>query len=802
MLQSGLIDDIDLSSRSREGSQDILQVLWNWKWLLLLGGCVGISGGFLHFSRQAPTYKSEALVQVVYPGLESSTADTLGSPDGIRGQSRLDESRIIKSALVIDEAIASGQLQHHPALAKMSAVELRDWILSPSHLSVEPAGRDNSTALIEISFVCTDAELAQQVVDAVIAGYDRYLEAAYQNLDNEVVNVVTQAQENLRISYEGLAEKHAKFRREAPMIWLGEEARNQFAENAIEVNAAINQIQIEIRKLQATLAHVRKAEVEERPAEAILLMLANDVGLQQEFDPPSVTGPTASSAAEALPFTSAERRGVLMELQLKRQELLDAYGEQHPSVAAIQRRIELIQAQVDTLTDSERKLEAERAQNRSSIALQDMAPSEKLDLWRKSLEERLASLSGQERSLAELAEDNNQKSKELEVYLTTNRLLNGEMASVQSLLSGYTDTLKRIQVMPKSERRSLTTLTAASVGTFDGPSLSPYVLGGMALGVLSIAGLAVLLDFLDKSFRSPEDVQALLGMAVLGHVPQMSLKKSEAATPDGSICTIGGCQAGNEAFRSIRTSLFFNGNASENRVIQVTSPVPGDGKSTVSANLAVAIAQSGKSVLLIDADMRRPRIAKLFGTNVTVGLGDILAGDLRLEEVLTSSTVPNLSIIASSQDVRNPSELLTHDNFSKLLKRVREDFDFVIIDTPPVLAVADAAAVAARVDSVLLTVRLRRDAKPTAVQASRVLESVGARNLGVVVNGVSARSSYDYRYSNYGYGKPSTGGSTGGFVKDAAASTVSAHGPNTTVDHKVPSGFESQQSSLVVTRPR
>ncbi len=208
----------------------------------------------------------------------------------------------------------------------------------------------------------------------------------------------------------------------------------------------------------------------------------------------------------------------------------------------------------------------------------------------------------------------------------------------------------------------------------------------------------------------------------------------------------------NEAYRAVRTSVYFSESGSANRVIQVTSPSPGDGKSTLAANLAVSIAQSGRSVLLIDADMRRPRIAKLFGMENGSGLGEVIVGQTSLDEAVSESPIKMLSILASTKQMRNPSEILSHQHFQEVLESVRESYDYVIVDTPPVLAVADACAVAARVDGVLLTMRLRRDSKPAAVQGSNALNSMGARVLGVVVNGVSRGEGYDYDYYGYSYG--------------------------------------------------
>jgi capsular exopolysaccharide synthesis family protein len=210
-------------------------------------------------------------------------------------------------------------------------------------------------------------------------------------------------------------------------------------------------------------------------------------------------------------------------------------------------------------------------------------------------------------------------------------------------------------------------------------------------------------------------------------------------------------------------------------MIQVTSPTPGDGKSTVAANLAISMAQSGKSVLLIDSDLRRPRVQKLFGIENEKGVAWML-GQLPksptaeqvkelLAEVVVDSPVPNLSIIGAGARPDNPSELLSSSQFDSLSEVLKGLFDIVLIDSPPLLAVTDPSTLASRVDGVLLVVRLKKNVKPLAARASRMLETLEANVIGVIVNGVGSRAAKGYgkyadadgyynrgRYYQYGYG--------------------------------------------------
>jgi capsular exopolysaccharide synthesis family protein len=235
-----------------------------------------------------------------------------------------------------------------------------------------------------------------------------------------------------------------------------------------------------------------------------------------------------------------------------------------------------------------------------------------------------------------------------------------------------------------------------------------------------------------------------------------------------------------ESFRAIRTALFFSNQRCDSKVIQVTSAVPGEGKSTIACNLAISIAQSGKSVLLIDADLRRPRVSQIVGIECERGfawlLDEMKEREIRssddvtdlLGEVVHETPTENLSVIVAGDRPQDPAEMLASSRLDLFLECVRDRFDLIIIDTPPLLAVTDPSNVAPRVDSVLMVIRLNKNARPNAARAIRMLETLEANVTGVIVNGVGSRhagryGAYDGRdgYYNGGYYKYGAGYSYG-----------------------------------------
>ncbi|AHV98602.1 CpsD/CapB family tyrosine-protein kinase [Paenibacillus sabinae] len=205
-----------------------------------------------------------------------------------------------------------------------------------------------------------------------------------------------------------------------------------------------------------------------------------------------------------------------------------------------------------------------------------------------------------------------------------------------------------------------------------------------------------------------------------------------------------------EAFRSLRTNIDFSSVDEKIQVIMVTSSGPEEGKSTVTANLAAAYAQADKKVVLIDADMRKPTGHRTFSLSNRYGLSSLLSQQANLDEVIQESEVPNLSIITSGPVPPNPAEMIASNRMTATLQELRQRFDIVLIDTPPLLAVTDAQIMASKSDGVIMVVSYGKVKRDIAVKAKAGLDRVGARMLGVVMNNVKRKASEGYYYYYYG----------------------------------------------------
>lgn len=278
------------------------------------------------------------------------------------------------------------------------------------------------------------------------------------------------------------------------------------------------------------------------------------------------------------------------------------------------------------------------------------------------------------------------------------------------------------------------------------------VLIALAMGFIVAVSLAFLLEYLDTSIRSPEDVTRRLGAPVLAAIPMVALPELPAGkrSPRGGIAPIvvsydAPTSSAAEAFRLLRTNLQFLGLDQPLKSILVSSAVPDEGKSITSANLAVAMAHAGLTVCLVDADLRRPTQSTLFGLDHRTGLTNVLVGAVPLEKAL-AQPVDGLSVLPSGPVPPNPAELLASKRMSKLMEELEDRYDMVVVDSVPALGLADAVSLAPQVGGVILVIRSNGVGYPEAVKAQQALLAVKANLLGVVLDGVKENpKAYYYR---------------------------------------------------------
>lgn len=279
------------------------------------------------------------------------------------------------------------------------------------------------------------------------------------------------------------------------------------------------------------------------------------------------------------------------------------------------------------------------------------------------------------------------------------------------------------------------------------PKKSQNVLLGAVVGLLLAVGLVLLIEALDDRLRSAEEVEARAGVPTLGSVPytkEMSKPSQSAAMVHQPTSAVA------EAYRTLRTNLRFLSVERPLRTLLVTSSVKGEGKSTTSANLAAAFAASGVRTVLVSADLRRPSLHHFFGLENSVGVVDAVLPDVPLDSLLQTNQLADLWLLAAGRIPPNPTEILGSARFAEILATLSSAADLVIVDSPPLLGVADASALASRVDGVLLVVNPGEVNRRTLEHATKQLNKAGGRLLGTVMNAVGPGMGYGYGY-DYDY---------------------------------------------------
>ncbi|MFW6870149.1 polysaccharide biosynthesis tyrosine autokinase [Nocardioides sp. CPCC 206347] len=296
--------------------------------------------------------------------------------------------------------------------------------------------------------------------------------------------------------------------------------------------------------------------------------------------------------------------------------------------------------------------------------------------------------------------------------------------------------------------------------TLNRSQVSPDVLLNLVvaglIGLLVGVALAVARDLLDRTIRTADDVAELTESPVLASIGFDGDIKSAPLLTD-----LGGFAARTEAFRLLRTNLQFIDLDHQPRCIVITSAVPGEGKTMTSTNLAVALAQTGRNTLIIDADLRRPRVASTLGLDPAIGLTTALVGKTEIHDAIQVHEASGLHVLASGAKPPNPTEILQSKITQDLIKRLRSSYDMVIIDAPPLLPVADASVLAKLADGVIVVVRHGRTTKDQVNEAINRLGQVGGRLYGVVVNMVAKRAVGSYYYYYYEESSPAGRQATG-----------------------------------------
>lgn len=761
-----------VQAHDEAGLLDILAIVRRRFWLIVFGLAVGLGLAALYYFKTTPMYESTVRI-LVMP--KDSNLPSQGAAKGTEFQQKSAGDDILathielfQSPRVIQQAIDQADLLKLPTLAKVVANDGSPvrHIIKNLEVTRGGEGKAKDASVLAATYKGPSPEDCAAILEAIVSSYERFLKGTFEDTSSEAVNLITDAMTKLKSDLQVKKEEYSEFRASAPLLWQGESSLNVHQQRLAKVEASLSEIAVKhteaksrLEVIEEALAQTQNLEMSDLERLALLsssdvarlnlLLSATDKKPEYDWHKYREENPVRQQSAQ----TEYQR---LLSLLLEEATLLEDFSSDHPKVQTVREQIRL------TREFLEEKAKFDDQEAGAQEEDKRLKPAELLAAHVGLLRHDLAELEKRRSELERLAEEEKKAAKELATYEIDDRLKREELDELRQLYSVVVDRLREINLI--KDYGGFLTEVLAPVQKAEKPSwpVLPLVLAlGGVCGLLFGSGLAYLVELSDKTFRSPDELHHALRLPIMAHVPGAAIKRrrrgrgAEPAIDPSIIAAHRPSSRFAEVFRGLRTALCFSASGAKCRVIQITSANPRDGKTTVAANLAVSFAQSGKRVLLVDGDLRRPRIDAVFGVQPEAGMVEVLAGETELVDAVTASGVENLWLLPCGRQPANPAEVLSSPEFEQLIGIVREQYELVIIDSPPVLAVSDPAVIAPRADGVLLTVRITKHGRPEVVQARQILAGIGSKLLGVVVNSSDKGHGFNYGYGyggSYGYG--------------------------------------------------
>ncbi len=679
--------------------EDVIHILLKRRWMILGFFVIIVATAAVFSFRAQPRYRSSATLVIEPPKKNILSHDQLYAMSYFsfdryhRTQQDLLESRRLISAVLAEPEFAPTHWSEYEGLSEPDRVTR-----VIQNLEIEP---QEDSYLIDVAFKADDAQRAQLFLDALVERFKdenaqrsaqgrREIREYYERKVGELSSALDQ-------SLTGLAtfeQKHQAVDFEGKYDLFYNDYKS-YLDAARILQVELADLEPEAKTLDAHLA----AGVTTRTAHPIL---------ESSGD--------LSSLRQRLSDLQSQYAGLRLDLGEKNEEL---------QILLTQKR-ELEDTVVAEITATLRGRLAEIAEKRAALVTLEQICDQRL--------KELDTLGALRREYDNLKD-----------RVATNRELHLQYSSQQQeVLSEEADqpTENNIRVENRASQPDSPYF----------PNIPLNLILAALVGLAGGFGLACFLEYLDDTVKNQEDISRLLELPTLGMVATIDRRvdpaKGELITHHDPKSVV------SEAYRGIRTNLSFGALGGDRRVVLVTSSNPGEGKSLTSSNLAVTLAQGGHRTVLVDADFRKPRIHKIFKMDNAMGLTNSLgSGRVPVDEVLRSTPVEGLSLLTSGPIPPNPSELLGSLRMREVLQQLRDKFDFVVFDSPPVNFVTDASVLAQYVDSTVLIVHAGETRFRTVQRAVEQLRAVGANLSGVILNNVDIHrggGSYRYYYQ-YGY---------------------------------------------------
>ena len=709
---------------------DYLRILYRRRHVTMTTYIIVVVLGTVYTYTRIPVYQASVQIEIDYesPKVVPFTQVTDSQTGWDTQEFYQTQYKILQSRSLARRTLDMASLWRHPLLvgpaAAAAAISTRPGDPSSKRQDGGAVGVSLSSLTAPSSAPPPETQSQTPVIDALLGGVtvspirnSRLVDLKYSSKDPQfaamAANALARAYIQQTLEYKFLSSKEAsdwlglQLTEQRKQVEVSEQALQRYREQTDSVSLEDKQ-NITTQKLTDLNSAVTRAKTERLQKEAIYKQVKAIEHDRAALD----TFPAILSS----PFIQ-QLKGQAADLQRQRASLAEKYGEKHPEMIRLRSQIEdtdtKIQAEIEKVIRSVRsEYEAALAQENSLVTALEQQKTEAMALSRKGID-----------------------------YSVLQRDANTNRQMFDSLLQRAKET----GVSAELKSTNIRIVDAATVPT---TPISPNRLRNMVMsvfggGVFAIC-LAFFFEYLDSRVKSPDEIKRYLGLPFLGLVPVLDDK----AIAENALLSEDVPAPFAEAFRGIRTNVLFSSAHEGGRSVVVTSTGPSEGKTLVATNLAVALAQAAQRVLLLDADMRKPRVHEVFHEANVPGLSNVLVGNAKASEAVRPGPTPNLWLLLSGVAPPNPAELLASHRFKDFLKTLEEHFDWVIIDSPPVMAVTDASVIAHVAHGVIYVIRCDHTNKHSASTALEQLESAKARFLGAVLNRVNIQRN-SYYYSRY-----------------------------------------------------
>lgn len=739
-------------------SFDILQIIKRRWTVLVVAVALGWAASVAYWYVTPVTYESAAQLMIMRRDPRLATRGVQDGQTGGVGEDILaTHMQLLQSPRIVKDALQGAGLFELESIKK----ELKkdetpvDYVIDHLDITRGGAGGAKEANVLNISFRHNSPAESQLIVNALVQRFQSFVDEQSEDVNNEAAELIARARKDLEDELSDVETERLNMRKNAPLLWNGSQSNNIHRTRYEQIQQELSALRLQATEAEARLQNLRDVALRDSQSPINLLQklsLIDDENLARLGVFVEVIGSEASSATfqASMPVRLSEAKAqyeVLSSLRAKEKTLLEKFAPRHPEVIRVRYEIE----------EAERVLKEASGATSLTSNEQMLTPDGIVDAYTRILENDLQSIKNREQGLLALAASEEQSAKELVVYELQDETLDKQVARRQELYNAVVERLRDIN-MAKDYGGFINELIASpSFGEDVWPSLPLCIILGTFLGLMGGVGGAFLLEYQDRSFRDADEVAALLDLPVLSQVPYLEIPE-EATNPlhaamDLTVCSLHAPQSPEaEVFRGLRTQMFFAANGATLHVLAVTSAKPGDGKTTVTANLAFSLAQTGRRVLLVDCDMRRPRMNQVFGVDNETGLSMALQGKVSPWDVTHHVPETNVTFLPAGPNPGNPAEMLESPAFHDFLELAKSEYDFVLLDCPPVLKVADPCIIASQVDGMLLAMRVSQDTKPEALKTLEMLEQTGVTMLGLVLNCWDAGASFDTYGGGYGYG--------------------------------------------------